>query len=56
MYELSIRLRSEIQDRALLQRRCYTLATVLQTMQIVEYKDDAVILIWDDIDENVFLS
>uniref|UniRef100_A0A1I8B7X5 ER membrane protein complex subunit 1 n=1 Tax=Meloidogyne hapla TaxID=6305 RepID=A0A1I8B7X5_MELHA len=53
MYELSIRLRSEIQDQALLQRRCNTLATVFQTMQIVEYnKNDVAILIWDDIDEN----
>ncbi|KAF7637423.1 hypothetical protein Mgra_00003167 [Meloidogyne graminicola] len=51
MYELSIRLRHEIQDRALLQRRCNTLATIFQTMQIVEDEGNASLLL-DDIDNN----
>uniref|UniRef100_A0A914GWM9 Uncharacterized protein n=1 Tax=Globodera rostochiensis TaxID=31243 RepID=A0A914GWM9_GLORO len=51
MHELAMRLRREIQSRALLQRRCAALATVYQTMQIdmdepnisyemTEYEDD----------------
>uniref|UniRef100_A0A914L7G2 Nuclear pore complex protein Nup160 homolog n=2 Tax=Meloidogyne incognita group TaxID=654580 RepID=A0A914L7G2_MELIC len=52
MYELSIRLRSEIQDQALLQRRCNTLATIFQTMQICENnKNDGVLIVLDDIEE-----
>lgn len=42
MYELSLRLRREIQTRDLLQRRCNTLATVFQTMQIAEQCEETI--------------
>jgi hypothetical protein len=43
MYELSLRLRHEIHNRTILQRRCNALATVYETMQISELGEENVI-------------
>lgn len=44
MYELSMRLRREIQNSNLLQKRCNVLATVYQTMQIVEQQNTEMVI------------
>jgi hypothetical protein len=44
MYEFSMRLRREIQNSNLLQKRCNVLATVYQTMQIVEQQNTEMVI------------
>ena len=53
LYDLATRLKNEVQNRDMLQRRCHILATVLQTMQIAEPGKD--VLVYEDENVVVFL-
>ena len=50
MFELAVRLRSEIQTRSLLQHRCNVLSSIYQAMQIAELCEEVITIDLDSVD------